>query len=408
MNPSIQFEKVTKKYRVGRTLPNLRNLLNWRDNSIKTAYHYALKNLNFELRQGESLGIIGPNGAGKTTVLKLLSKVTHPTSGTIKINGRFSALIELGAGFHPDLTGRENIFLNGIILGMSNAEIKKRFDSIVDFAGIEEYLDTPVKRYSSGMYARLGFSVAAHVDPEIMLVDEVLAVGDMAFRQKCYARMLNLIKNGTSLIFVSHDFGAIQKVCTRSLVLYRGQLAFDGQSVEAVAQYSNLLRQVASQRDGEGHPESGALSQMVMTQKAVIEDVLMLGENNLPLNTFSSGERITVRVRVKFLERAPSPIFACAIRQPDGQLVYNYTTHWANQPTPDFEANSTAIIEFSLKLDLIDATYYFGADLAYSDLSCYYDRIDRAIDFVVTTTDGSRGIANLQCTFRVLEPELKV
>jgi lipopolysaccharide transport system ATP-binding protein len=405
MNNSVRFVNVSKKYRIGRPLPNLRNLLSIRSNSKKTAYHWALNDLSFDLSEGESLGIIGPNGAGKTTVLKLLSKVTRPTSGSIIINGRFSALIELGAGFHPDLTGRENIFLNGVILGMSHAEIKKRFDQIVDFAGIEEYLDTPVKRYSSGMYARLGFAVAAHVDPEIMLVDEVLAVGDMAFRQKCYARMLNLIKNGTSLIFVSHDFGAIQKVCSRSLVLYRGEMAFSGPSVEAVAQYSNLLREVSSKMNGQGIPESGALSQMVMTQRAVIEDVRMLGEDNLPLYTFSSGERIKVRVRVKFHEIAKSPIFACTIRQPDGQLVYNYTTQWANQTTPDFEAGSLADIEFDLDLNLIEGTYHLGTDLAYSDLSCYYDRIDRAVDFVISSADGARGIADLKCSFRVLAPE---
>jgi lipopolysaccharide transport system ATP-binding protein len=408
MSTSIEVIKVSKKYRTGRTLPSLRNLLTWKKDLQGTAYHWALQDLSFKLRQGESLGVIGPNGAGKTTILKILSKVTRPTSGKILIYGRFSALIELGAGFHPDLTGRENIFLNGVILGLSNAEIRKRFDRIVDFAGIEEYLDTPVKRYSSGMYARLGFSVAAHVDPEIMLVDEVLAVGDMAFRQKCYARMINLLKNGTSLVFVSHDFAAIQKVTPRSLVLYRGKVAFEGPSVEAVAQYSNLLRKASSEWDGQDLPPSGALSQMVMSQKAVIEEVQMLGENNLPVYTFTSGERIKVRVRVRFLERASSPIFACTIRQPDGQIVYNYTTRWAEQPTPDFEENSTATIEFSLKLNLIQGTYYLGTDLAYSDLSCYYDRMDRAVDFVVTQADGARGIADLQCSFNVLEQVVQV
>jgi lipopolysaccharide transport system ATP-binding protein len=403
MSAAIEFLNVSKKYRVGRSLPNLRNILMWRNKKQKPSYHWAIRDLSFKLRQGESLGIIGPNGAGKTTVLKLLSKVTHPTDGEILINGRFSALIELGAGFHPDLTGRENVFLNGVILGLTHSEIRKRFDRIVDFAGIEEYLDTPVKRYSSGMYARLGFAVAAHVDPEIMLVDEVLAVGDMAFRQKCYERMINLMKNGTSLVFVSHDFAAIQKVCTRSLVLYRGKMAFDGTSVEAVAQYSNLLRKASSGLEDQNIPQSGALSQMVMTQKAVIEDVQMVGENNLPAYTFSSGERIKVRIRVKFHEVAQKPIFACSVRQPDGQIIYNYTTHWADQVTPNFEANSTAVIEFALKLNLIGGTYYLGTDLAYADLSCYYDRIDRVMDFVVVPADGARGIADLQCAFRVLE-----
>jgi len=186
MSLSIQFEQVSKRYRIGRGIPTLRGLLQSRNTLQSDRYHWALQDVSFELGAGESLGVIGPNGAGKTTILKLLSRVTFPTSGKIKVNGRSSSLIELGAGFHPDLTGRENVYLNGTILGLRRSEIKERFDQIVDFAGIGQYLDTPVKRYSSGMYARLGFAVAAHVDPEILLVDEVLAVGDMAFRRKCY------------------------------------------------------------------------------------------------------------------------------------------------------------------------------------------------------------------------------
>jgi len=403
MELSIQFINVSKRYRIGSSTLSIRSLLTGRNHSQEVKHHWALRDVSFELQPGESLGIIGPNGAGKTTILKLLSKVTYPTSGQIKINGRFSSLIELGAGFHPDLTGRENIFLNGTILGMRREEIRSRFDQIVEFAGIGEYLDTPVKRYSSGMYARLGFSVAAHVDPEILLVDEVLAVGDMSFRKKCYERMLQLIKNGTTMIFVSHDFGAIQKVCSRCLVLYRGILSYDGPAAQATAEYSNILRRAASSKSEALLTADGALSQMVMTHGAVIEGVQLIRSDGQPGQTFKSGEVVHVRMQVRFNERAHSPVFACTVRQPDGQVVYDYTTHWANHPTPDFEANSVREIEFILRLNLVAGIYYLGVDLAYHDLSYYYDRLIRAVDFVVEGGDGALGSAALEAQFFVYE-----
>jgi lipopolysaccharide transport system ATP-binding protein len=406
MNSSIQLHNVSKRFRIGQSVPNLRSLFTSWKNKNGENYHWALRELNFELKPGESLGIIGPNGAGKTTTLKLLSHITYPTSGTITVNGRFSTLIELGAGFHPDLTGRENIYLNGAILGMRKAEIQTRFDEIVEFAGIENYLDTPVKRYSSGMYARLGFSVAAHVNPEILIVDEVLAVGDMAFRKKCYDRMLNLIDNGTTLIFVSHDFAAIQKVCARCIVLYRGNKVYDGTAPNAVAEYSNLLRKAAASKNNKQLevPASGALSQMVMSHKAIIEKVYMASQtHNDAVYSFTSGEVIRVIVHVTFLSEAKSPIFACTIRSPDGQIVYNFTTQWANISTQDFQANDTVIIEYLIKLNLIAGTYQLGVDLAHNDLSQYYDRMDRAVDFVVTGGNGARGIANLEASFRIAE-----
>ena len=207
MQPSIVVDQVTKRYRIGTGLTNLRDLFANRKDVSPEKYHWAVNDVNFSLQPGEALGIIGPNGAGKTTMLKLLSQVTKPTSGQIRVNGRLSALIELGAGFHQDLTGRDNIFLNGTILGMKRSEIKARFDDIVDFAGIGNFLDTPVKRYSSGMYARLGFAIAAHVDPQILLVDEVLAVGDYAFQQKCYARMDELRSQGTVIDLGFSQYG---------------------------------------------------------------------------------------------------------------------------------------------------------------------------------------------------------
>lgn len=199
---------------------------------------WALSDVSFEVRQGEVLGIIGPNGAGKSTLLKILSRITEPTRGRVRIRGRVASLLEVGTGFHPELTGRENIFLNGVILGMSQAEIRRKFDEIVDFAEIAKFLDTPVKRYSSGMYVRIAFAVAAHLDPEILVVDEVLAVGDAEFRRRCLGKMRAVASSeGRTVLFVSHDMSAIQSLCRRSLLLRYGRIVADGLSADCVARY---------------------------------------------------------------------------------------------------------------------------------------------------------------------------
>ena len=403
---TIQLIDLSKRYRLGQAPLSLKSLFSSHKYTQDNRYHWAVKDINFALNAGEALGIIGPNGAGKTTILKLLSKVTYPTRGKILLDGRFSALIELGAGFHPDLTGRENVFLNGAILGMRKAEIQKRFDEIVEFAGIDKYIDTPVKRYSSGMYARLGFAVAAHVDPEILLVDEVLAVGDMAFQRKCYDRMLDLIKKGATLIFISHNMRAIQKVCSRTIVLYRGQVAYDGSPAQAAAEYSNILRTAATDRNGEDEPIGHGIAERVMTREAVIEHVEMLHNDGQPGNTFISGETVTVRATLHITADIQSPVFACAIRMPDGQVAYDYTTHWADLKTPNFYANTRPQVEFKLDLNLATGTYQLGINLAYEDLSKYYDRSDRLMDFVVTSPSGAKGVADLNARFSVIENQL--
>lgn len=198
---------------------------------------WALKDISFEIKQGERVGIIGRNGAGKTTVLKLLSRITEPTTGRIEITGRVASLLEVGTGFHPELSGRENIFLNGAILGMSKAEIKKKFDEIVAFAEIEKFLDTPVKRYSSGMYVRLAFAVAAHLEPEILIVDEVLAVGDAQFQKKCLGKMEEVGEEGRTVLFVSHNMSAISALCVRGIVLAEGKLLCDDNIAAAISNY---------------------------------------------------------------------------------------------------------------------------------------------------------------------------
>jgi lipopolysaccharide transport system ATP-binding protein len=204
---------------------------------------WALKDINFEIKQGERVGILGRNGAGKSTLLKILSRITEPTTGRIRINGRVASLLEVGTGFHPELTGRENIFLNGAILGMSRQEILRKFDEIVDFAEVEKFLDTPVKRYSSGMYVRLAFAVAAHLEPEILIVDEVLAVGDVQFQKKCLGKMEEVGAEGRTVIFVSHNMGTIRNLCSRAVMLSNGKFLLDGDVSSVVDTYLSYGRE---------------------------------------------------------------------------------------------------------------------------------------------------------------------
>jgi lipopolysaccharide transport system ATP-binding protein len=267
----IQFENVSKKYKLGLTRTSLPTVISgWLKNSLSSAPGkssedsslWALREVSFELQRGQSMALVGPNGAGKTTILKLLANITKPTAGIIQTQGQLSALIELGAGFHPDLTGRENIFLNGTILGLSRDQIRRRYDEIVAFSELERFIDTPVKRYSSGMIVRLGFAVAACIEPHILLVDEVLAVGDASFREKCLNRIQSLIENGTSLVFVSHNLYMVQAVCQKALYLQKGQVQCSGDTRQVIEAYENDLhaeraRKFTRADPGQGDVEAG-------------------------------------------------------------------------------------------------------------------------------------------------------
>lgn len=256
-NPIIKVNNLSKRYRIGakeryltfrdaivdgisaplRNLAKLRKLTEFKASDDEEDVIWALRDVSFEVNEGEVLGIIGRNGAGKSTLLKILSRITEPTSGLIEIHGRLSSLLEVGTGFHPELTGRENIFLNGAILGMRKWEIEKKFDEIVRFAEIEKFIDTPVKRYSSGMYVRLAFAVAAHLEPEILVVDEVLAVGDIAFQKKCLGKMKEVAKGGRTVLLVSHNMGAIRSMCENAILLDKGQIIKKGNANEIVRYY---------------------------------------------------------------------------------------------------------------------------------------------------------------------------
>jgi lipopolysaccharide transport system ATP-binding protein len=247
---------------------------------------WALRDINFEVKRGELVSIIGHNGAGKSTLLKILSRITEPTTGRIEIDGRVTSLLEVGTGFHPELSGRENIFLNGAILGMTRAEVRRRFDEIVAFAGVEKFIDTPVKRYSVGMYARLAFAVAAHLEAEILVVDEVLAVGDAEFQERCLNRMSEVANSGRTVLFVSHNLAAVTALTRRALVLRAGQLTFDGPVQAALAHYTSGIGKLAEQRNwGRG-------------QDSTLVSAVLLDEQGNPTNRLVPGTPLQLRIVV--------------------------------------------------------------------------------------------------------------
>jgi lipopolysaccharide transport system ATP-binding protein len=303
----IRSERLGKQYRIGALQRGYRTLRETLVDMSKAPYRamrraarreakpedqiiWALRDLDFEVRQGEVLGIIGRNGAGKSTLLKVLSRITEPTVGRIRVAGRVGALLEVGTGFHPELTGRENIYLNGAILGMHNREIDQRFDEIVAFSEIEKFIDTPVKHYSSGMFLRLAFAVAAHLTPEILLVDEVLAVGDERFQKKCMGKMESVGKEGRTVLFVSHNMNAIQRLCQRVILLEDGKISADGETAEVISQYLNADRSEAECKawnDPAQAPGDGT---------ARLKQVRLLDRNNHVRSSFEIREPFQIEV----------------------------------------------------------------------------------------------------------------
>ena len=361
MKPVIEFSNVSKRYNLGLTRTSLPSVISqWvkqtmkrGDSSSQKKYHWALQDVSFELEKGQSLALVGPNGAGKSTILKLLAKITNPTSGVVNVDGQLSALIELGAGFHPDLTGRENIYLNGTILGLTYKEIQKRFDEIVDFSEIEAFIDTPVKRYSSGMTVRLGFAVASCIEPDILLVDEVLAVGDASFRQKCIERIKTLLGNGTSLIFVSHDMGLVRAVCERAIHIDHGQVQSRGTSGEIIDRYNQVLERQRIEKMNLSEEELDDLGGGVEVTKVELLD----GDGN-PINEVYGDEPIEIRVRYNAYRDIGKSNFIVLIYRSDGLDCCNIRSYLDGFPSIMIEKGQG---EYSLKLDpvqLFGGMYY--------------------------------------------------
>ncbi len=313
---AVTIENLGKRYTLGRQKAKgdglshavesaIRSPLTWlrsrRREKLGRAEFWALRDVSFQIRQGEVVGIIGRNGAGKSTLLKLLSRITVPTEGRIKIDGRVASLLEVGTGFHQELTGRENIFLNGAILGMTRAEIVRKFDEIVEFSEIEEFLDTPVKRYSSGMYVRLAFAVAAHLEPEILIVDEVLAVGDAAFQRKCLGKMGSFAQSGRTVLFVSHNLEAVRSLCQRGVWLKDGHLHQDGKAEDVIETYFNS---VSSERTFSCENQDYGLA---------IHKVVLKTSRGAESNQFCPGDDLAVEISYNAQKRIERPIIALGV-----------------------------------------------------------------------------------------------
>ncbi len=275
---------------------------------------WALQDINFTVEQGEVLGIMGRNGAGKSTLLKILSRITPPTTGEIRLRGRVGSLLEVGTGFHPELTGRENIYLNGAILGMRKKEIERKFDEIVDFSGVEKFLDTPVKRYSSGMYVRLAFSVAAHLEPDILIVDEVLAVGDAEFQKKCLGKMQDVSsKDGRTVLFVSHNIGALKNLCKRSLLLQDGKIIKEGPTIEVADFYLN-----------KNQTHNAVVDYPVQKGKPVnIRKISLLTKEGTPSFRIPINERFSVKIEYEFFETLKNAMLSVVFNSGDDMLLYS-------------------------------------------------------------------------------------
>lgn len=347
MKPILEIHRLSKQYKRGgkriRKTDNFRELVQRAasaplrmitrgadDDVVKEELYafWALHDVTFNVNQGDVIGIIGRNGAGKSTLLKILSRITSPTAGSVTIRGRLASLLEVGTGFHPELTGRENIFLNGAILGMRKAEISKRFDEIVAFAEVEKFLDTPVKHYSSGMYVRLAFAVAAHLEPEILVVDEVLAVGDHAFQKKCLGKMREVSHGGRTVLFVSHNMAAIENLCTRGVVLHQGKLLYDGSAKDAIQQYLSSV----ARKSGTG---SVVELDDVGDRRSVVAPMLkrleFLTENEQPVTEgLPIGSRLKVKVYFDLLKPTASFNVGLGFNNSYGHRIF--TAHSVFEP----------------------------------------------------------------------------
>jgi lipopolysaccharide transport system ATP-binding protein len=328
MNP-IEFNNVWKKFKKGERLNSLRDTIPHlfkkpfslnNDNGLRKEEFWALENVNFAIQKGEVVGIIGSNGAGKSTILKLLSRIFNPSKGKIKISGRISALIEVTAGFHPELTGRENVYLNGTILGMTRKEIDSKFDQIVDFSEIEEFIDTPVKRYSSGMYSRLGFSVASQMNPDILLVDEVLSVGDNAFQAKCAKKMRELFNSGVTIILVSHNLTLIQSLCNRVILLQKGMIVKEGIPDEVISYYQNSDYKIQEEELRKEITSDTYKVKIKQDEPIDIKSISLYGSEQNAKDNFNFGEPIFVNVKFESKKRIISPVFSFMITRSDGIL----------------------------------------------------------------------------------------
>jgi lipopolysaccharide transport system ATP-binding protein len=399
MTPVIAFDSVSKSFRLHRDRPRalqevFLNLLRLRIRQ-PTELIWSLRDVSFTVDQGQMVGLIGANGAGKSTALKLVSRIIEPTNGEVHVEGRVNGLLELGAGFHPDLTGRENVYLNGAIMGMGRKEVRRKLDDIVEFSELEQFIDVPVKHYSSGMYMRLGFATAVYSDADVLLVDEVLAVGDQAFQSKCYQRIKELRRDGTTILFVSHDAGTVRRLCDQLVWLDQGRVCSIGDPDTVIADYLDYVWEVRSRRvDAEGSRYDAAQAGGASDRKArfpeqrwgsgeaVISDVIFLGKDGRKRRVFRTGDRFVARVVYESRERVERPTFGVAIYRDDGAHVSgpNSVADGYEIPAIDQMGEMDYVID---ALPLLPGRYEFTAAIYDQSSTHPYDHRHRAFTFEV-------------------------
>jgi ABC-2 type transport system ATP-binding protein len=389
MTNAIELSAVSKRYRKYDDRPGLRGALGILSTRTERSWLWALRDVDFTIAPGESVGVIGRNGAGKSTLLQLLCGVTAPTLGRVAVRGRVAPLISVGVGFHPEMTGRENVYVNGTILGMSKRQIDKRFDDIVAFSELEQFIDTPVKFYSSGMFVRLGFSVAVEADPEVLLVDEVLAVGDFAFQVRCFERMHKIRANGSTIVVVSHNMNSIRGFCDRAVVMHRGRVDYDGSTFEAIARYFEL-----SARTDDATPGRDGVEDNV-----VVESFELLDGEGRATGHVRSGDDATFRLRVRALRDVDAPFLWLGIESGAGVAVYSEAK--LNEPMPPLRAGEQA--QFEMRMPLRLPTGNYAADAAVRDAlgggrSTLVATAPR-LQFYVTGRPHVHGAADLRAEF---------
>jgi len=395
MSRVIHFDRVFKKFILhherSRSFQELIINLFRRRNGSREEF-WALQDISFTVEQGEMVGIIGPNGAGKSTVLKLIARIIEPTSGQIKVKGRVGALLELGTGFHHDLTGRENIYLNGSILGLSRAEVRRKLDQIVGFAELERFIDVPVKHYSSGMYVRLGFSVAVHTDPQVLLVDEVLAVGDVGFQRKCLERIDQVRREGVTILFVSHSIETVRTICPRALWLDQGQLVADGSAEAVVARYE---AHTWATEEGTLKPGAGSERRWGSSDVRIVQ-VRLLDSAGQEKQLFGVGEPLTVEMHYRAERRVDRPVFGLAIHRSDGIHVTGPNTQLGGCEIPWIMGEGR--IRYTVPaLPLLEGLYYVSISSHDWEDTNMYDYHDRLYPFRVLPSEGERyGVVTLE------------
>lgn len=345
---------------------------------------WAIRNASFEIEPGEAVGVVGRNGSGKTTLLRMIAGIFRPTSGRLEVGGSVASLLELGAGFHPDFTGRENVYMNGAIHGLKRKYMDEKMNEIVSFAELEEFIDVPVRTYSAGMYMRLGFSVAAHLDPNVLLLDEVFAVGDEAFQRKCMGKILDLKNRGRTLLFVSHSAPAVERLCERAILLSAGEVVADGAARNAISQYHRMLAAEESPAEREaGLREWGSGEARVVAVRLEDGD----GEER---RQFLSGQPFVVRLSITSARAIPPPRITIEFRDANGSLLGENEAE-ANELGWDGSPGTVELLFSSLSLPLADGRYQFSVALSHPDSARQFHRLDPAVEFTVFPDADQRG-----------------